>query len=69
MAKALAQFTITRAGEDYMLHIEDESGDTLELSATYEQLDLISEAIDESLDFDEDDALVVEDDEEAPAND
>lgn len=69
MSKALAQFTISRSGEDYILNIEDESGDTLELTATYEQLDLISEAIDENLDFDEDEALVVEDDEETPTED
>jgi hypothetical protein len=59
MAKALARFTIEPAGEGYTLHIEDEDGDTLELEATAEQLDLISEAIDEHLeaDVDEIDAI------------
>jgi hypothetical protein len=46
------------------LHIEDESGETLDLNATYEQLDIISEAIDEQLDVDEDSALSVEEDED-----
>jgi hypothetical protein len=63
MDKALASFTVTRTGDNYVLHIEDESGETLDLNATYEQLDIISEAIDEQLDVDEDSALSVEEDE------
>ncbi len=43
-----------------MLHIESDDGETLEINATYEQLDLISEAIEEQLDADEEDVLVVE---------
>lgn len=53
MAKALSRFTITMADDGYMLHIEDEDGETLEISATYEQLDLIAEAIEEQLEIDE----------------
>jgi hypothetical protein len=65
MAKTLAQFTITPATDgDYTLHLEDEDGETLEFTASYEQLDLIVEAIEEQLDSDEDDALAVDDDEE-----
>ncbi len=59
MPKALARFTISRTDDGYTLHIEDEGGETLELAATFEQLDLIGEAIDERLDSDEDDALSV----------
>ena len=55
MAKALAHFTIEPGGEGYTLHIEDEDGDSLELTATAEQLDLIAEAIDEQLEGDVDD--------------
>ena len=44
MARTLARFTITDAGDDYMLHIEDEAGETIEITATYEQLDLIAGA-------------------------
>lgn len=64
MAKTLAQFTITRSGDgSYMLHLEDEDGETTEFAADYEQLDLISEAIDEQLDADEEDVLGVDEDE------
>lgn len=66
MAKALAHFTITRTGEDYLIGIEDEDGDTTEFTADFDALDLITEAIDEVLDADEDDVLGVdEEDEEA----
>ncbi|UZK65143.1 hypothetical protein [Sphingomonas sp. M1-B02] len=63
MAKTLAQFTITPDAQgDYTLHLEDEDGETLEYSASYEQLDLIVEAIEEQLDSDEEDALGVDED-------
>ncbi|HEY9581294.1 MAG TPA: hypothetical protein VIR65_15720 [Rhizorhapis sp.] len=62
MTKTLAQFAISRSGDDYILLIEDDSGDTLELAATFDQLDLISEAIDEQLDRDEEGALLADDD-------
>jgi hypothetical protein len=64
MAKALAHFTITRTGEDYLLSIEDEDGDTTEFTADFDALDLISESIDEVLDLDEDVALVADEEEE-----
>lgn len=68
MARTLARFTITDAGDDYTLHIEDDAGDTVEMTATYEQLDLIAEAIDEHLDdgdFDEVDDDEAEDEKTA----
>ncbi|MEO6093179.1 MAG: hypothetical protein ABIT04_13290 [Novosphingobium sp.] len=65
MAKALAQFSITRKGEDYLLSIEDQNGETLELTADYDQLDLITETIEQQLDADEEDALDGEGDDEA----
>ena len=49
MAKALAQFTIRRTGEDYLLILEDEDGDTTEFTADFDQLDEISDAIDEQV--------------------
>ena len=60
MAKALARFTIEPDGDGYTLHIEDEDGDTLELTATAEQLDLISEAINEHLEADVDEIDAIE---------
>ncbi len=67
MAKALAHFTITRTGEDYLLSFEDEDGDTREYTADFDILDLISDSIDEVLDLDEDDALGVDEEDEEPA--
>ena len=61
MAKTLSQFTISRSGDDYLLHIEDEDGDIQDYTATYEQLDLITETIDEQLNTDEEDSLGVDD--------
>ena len=60
MAKILSQFTISRSGDDYLLHIEDEDGDIQDYTATYEQLDLITETIDEQLNTDEEDVLGVD---------
>ena len=59
MAKTLSQFTLGGEGESYVLHIETEDGERLDIAATYEQLDLIAEAIDEKLDSDEEDQLEV----------
>ena len=64
MAKALAHFTITRSGEDYLLSFEDEEGDTHEFTASFEILDLITEAIEEQLENDEDDLLAADDEDE-----
>lgn len=55
MAKSLARFTIEPQGDDYLLLIEDEDGDTTELTATLEQLDLLAEAVDELLAADDGD--------------
>jgi hypothetical protein len=63
-AKALAKFTITEAGEGYRLHIEDDGGETLELTATYEQLDLIAETVEDMLGDDDSLDAVDQDDED-----
>ena len=52
MARKLTKFTISENGEDYTLHIEDDGGETIEFTATYDQLDRIVEAIDAHLDDD-----------------
>ena len=49
----LAKFNITEAGESFTLHIEDEAGKVLELSATRDQIDLIDEALEQVLDKDD----------------
>jgi hypothetical protein len=56
MAKTLARFTIEPSGDDYLIIIEDEAGETMELSATLEQLDLIGEAVDQLLEQDDTEA-------------
>lgn len=61
MARTLSQFTITPNGEgDYVLSLEDDDGETLDFTASYEQLDLVVEAIEELLDTDEEDVLGVD---------
>lgn len=67
MAKALSRFTIERDGDDYLLSIEDEDGDTTELTASFDQLELLSESLEEHLAFDvddDDDRLSSDDDED-----
>lgn len=61
MARTLAQFTILSSGEDYILSLEDDDGQTVEMLATFDQLDLISEAIDSHLDDDAEDELSEDD--------
>ncbi len=58
--KKLAKFTITESGQGFNLHIEDETGDVLELSATRDQIDIIVDTLDEILE-DGDDADEVKD--------
>lgn len=62
MARTLTQFTVSSEGEGYVLHIETDDGQTVDVNATYEQLDLIAEAIDDRLDEDEEEQLAVEGD-------
>ena len=64
MSRSLSRFTIAEDGEDYLLTIEDDGGETLELTATYDQLDVIAEALIEHLAADEDE-LEVDDEEES----
>ena len=61
MPKKLSQFTISEAGEDYLLHIEDDAGEVIEFTATYDQLDVLVEAIDQHLDEDAEEMDEVED--------
>ena len=55
MPKALAQFRIARTGEDYLLTIEDQDGETIAFTVDDDGLDLIIDAIEDQLDEDEDD--------------
>ncbi|KQN26357.1 hypothetical protein ASE86_09565 [Sphingomonas sp. Leaf33] len=65
MPKVLSQFSITQEADGYVLHVEDEDGDTTEYSATLDQIDDIAIAIEDLDVVDEDDpALLDADDEE-----
>ena len=64
MAKTLERFTITRAADDYLLTIEDDAGDIIELTASFDQLDLITEELDRALDEEEELALTDDSDED-----
>ncbi|ODP38912.1 MULTISPECIES: hypothetical protein [Sphingomonas] len=62
MAKVLSQFVITPNGTgEYILNLEDDDGEAVEFVASYEQLDLIAEALQEQLDGDEENVLAVDD--------
>lgn len=52
-AKKLAKFHVEEAGADFSLHIEDETGSVLELTASREQVDLIVDSLDEMLSQDD----------------
>jgi hypothetical protein len=65
MAKVLGQFSITSEADGYVLHLEDEDGETMEFTATLEQLDEITEAIEDQLEMADDaDELPLDDDDE-----
>lgn len=65
MARTLAQFTVTPDGNgDYVLSLEDDDRETIDFTASFDQLDLIAEAINEAVDADEEDALGVDDDDD-----
>jgi hypothetical protein len=66
MSKTLGQFSITREADGYVLHLEDDDGETVEYSATVDQLDEITMAIEDLEAIDEDDPSLLADDEEDP---
>ena len=55
-SKTLSQFRIEGAGESFRLHIEDDAGETIEFTATRDQLDVIVEHLDDALSQDDSDA-------------
>lgn len=67
MERTISQFTIRPSEDNYILHFEDEDGETIELIASFDQLDLITEAIDAVLDSDEEAQLGEDGDEETEA--
>lgn len=60
--RQLARFAISVRDEDFVLHLEDDSGETLEFAASPEQLDAVIDALDELLSENEEELFEVEDD-------
>lgn len=60
----LTGFEIAKRDGDYLIHFNIEGSETIEIVASYEQMDLIAEEIDRQLDRDEEQALEVEDESE-----
>ena len=60
--KQLAKFTIEVREEDFVLHLEDETGQATDYSATPEQLDAVIDALDELLSEGEEEFFEVEGD-------
>ena len=52
-AKSLSQFRVQGSGDDFQVHIEDDAGETIEFTATRDQLDVIVEHLDEVLSQDD----------------
>ncbi len=57
-ANTLAKFTVEKNGDAYQLHIEDDAGETIELRASFEQVELLADALDELLGADDTGAAV-----------
>ena len=50
---SLAKFSVEKDGDDYRLHIEDEAGEAIELKASYEQIEVLADTLDELLGADD----------------
>ncbi|WP_157218437.1 hypothetical protein [Flavisphingomonas formosensis] len=57
MPNTLSAFQIARESEGYLLTLTSDDGERLEVIASFEQLDLISEEISRQLDRDEENEL------------
>ena len=56
----LTGFEILKRDSDYLIHFNIEDGSTVEIVASFDQMDLIAEEIDRQLDRDEQDMLLVD---------
>jgi len=59
MNAPLARFTITPNGDHYRIGFTLQDGGTMELIASFEQLDAIAEEIDRRLDMDEEERVTL----------
>ena len=58
--KQLARFAISVRSDDFVLHLEDETGEKMEFAASPEQLDAVIDALDEMLSENEEEIFGVE---------
>jgi hypothetical protein len=63
--RQLAKFSISIREEDFVLHLEDDTGQSQDYAASPEQLDAVIDALDELLSENEEDLF--EADEESPS--
>ncbi len=64
--RQLANFTISVREQDFVLHLEDDAGESLDFAASPEQLDAVIDALDELLSDNEEQMFEVDD--EGPPN-
>ncbi|RAK52834.1 hypothetical protein [Phenylobacterium deserti] len=58
--RQLAKFSISVREEDFVLHLEDDSGEKMDFAASPEQLDAVIDALDELLSENEEDLFEVD---------
>ena len=58
--RQLAKFSISVREEDFVLHLVDDTGETMEFAASPEQLDAVIDALDELLSENEEDLFEVD---------
>jgi hypothetical protein len=58
--KQLARFAISVRADDFVLHLEDDSGESVDFAASPEQLDAVIDALDELLSENEEEIFGVE---------
>jgi len=58
----LAKFSISVRDEDFVLHLQDDAGESMNFSASPDQLDAIIDALDQLLSDDEEDIFGLDDD-------
>lgn len=60
--RQLAKFSISVREEDFVLHLEDDTGQAVDFAASPEQLDAVIDALDELLSENEEELFEVDDD-------
>jgi hypothetical protein len=58
--RQLAKFSISVREEDFVLHLEDDTGEAMDFAASPEQLDAVIDALDELLSDDEEEIFEVD---------